>query len=124
MGECMRQWLETATAQLRYRRAAPGVARELESHLNEQYHAYLQQGCAPGEAEERTVASMGDPLLAGGAPEIAHRPRPAWGAFRALGVAGLWASALSVGGRLFPLAHDPQRPALRQPARARPVQRA
>lgn len=100
MGECMRQWLETATAQLRYRRAAPGVARELESHLNEQYHAYLQQGCAPGEAEERTVASMGDPVLAGGALDLAHRPRPAWGPFLAAallllasGVLRWWESA-------------------------------
>lgn len=81
MGDAMRQWLETATAQLRYRRAAPGVARELESHLNEQYHAYLAQGCTPGEAEKKTVASMGDPVLAGGALDLAHRPRPAWGPF-------------------------------------------
>lgn len=112
----MRQWLETATAQLRYRRAAPGVARELESHLNEQYHAYLAQGCAPDEAEEKTVASMGDPVLAGGALDLAHRPRPAWGPFLAAallllasGILHWWESAALAadGTRFWPDgAHD------------------
>ena len=67
MGQTRKEWLQTVTAQLRCRRAVPGVERELENHLSEQYNAFVAQGCAPEEAEHRTVESMGDPVLAGGA---------------------------------------------------------
>lgn len=77
----MQQWLETAAAQLRCKKAVPGVRSELESHLNEQYHAYLSQGLAPDAAEAKAVAEMGDPVLTGGALDRVHRPRPAWGPF-------------------------------------------
>ena len=81
MGQTRKEWLQTVTAQLRCRRAVPGVERELENHLSEQYNAFVAQGCAPEEAERRTVESMGDPVLAGGALDRVHRPRPAWGPF-------------------------------------------
>ena len=81
MGQTRKEWLQTVTAQLRCRRAVPGVERELENHLSEQYNAFVAQGCAPEEAEHRTVESMGDPVLAGGALDRVHRPRPAWGPF-------------------------------------------
>lgn len=84
MGQTRKEWLKAATAQLRCRRAVPGVGRELESHLSEQYNAFVAEGCAPEEAERRTVESMGDPVLAGGALDRIHRPRPAWGPFFAV----------------------------------------
>ena len=59
MGQTRKEWLQTVTAQLRCRRAVPGVERELENHLSEQYNAFVAQGCAPEEAERRTVESMG-----------------------------------------------------------------
>lgn len=74
MGQTRKEWLQTVTAQLRCRRAVPGVERELENHLSEQYNAFVAQGCAPEEAERRTVESMGDPVLAGGALDRVHRP--------------------------------------------------
>ena len=49
--------------------------------IEERYNAFVAQGCAPEEAERRTVESMGDPVLAGGALDRVHRPRPAWGPF-------------------------------------------
>lgn len=109
MGKQMEQWIETATAQLRCRRAVPGVAQELESHLQEQYHTFLKQGFVPEDAERKTVESMGDPVLAGGALDHAHRPRPAWGPFGAAalllllgGILRWWQSApLSNGLRLW-----------------------
>lgn len=103
--EKIQQWIETAAAQLRCRKAVPGVKSELESHLYEQYHAFLEQGCTPGEAQRKTVESMGDPVLAGGALDRIHRPRPAWGPFCAA------AALLLMGGVLrwwqsIPLAAD------------------
>lgn len=94
MEQELQRWLDTATAQLRCRRAAPGVARELESHLNEQYSAFLAEGCTPGEAARKTAASMGDPVLAGGALDRIHRPRPAWGPFGAVAAALLLCGVL------------------------------
>lgn len=93
MGRNTEQWLRTAVAQLRCRRAVPGVTQELESHLNEQYNAFLRQGCTPEEADERTAQSMGDPVLAGGALDSVHRPRPARGPLVAV-TALLFAGAL------------------------------
>lgn len=81
MGQTRKEWLQTVTAQLRCRRAVPGVERELENHLSEQYNAFVAQGCAPEEAERRTVESMGDPVLAGGALDRVHRPRRPGGRF-------------------------------------------
>lgn len=103
--EKIQQWIETAAAQLRCRKAVPGVKSELESHLYEQYNAFLEQGCTAGEAQRKTVESMGDPVLAGGALDRIHRPRPAWGPFCAA------AALLMMGGILrwwqsIPLAAD------------------
>ena len=39
MGQTRKEWMHTVTAQLRCRRAVPGVERELENHLSEQYNA-------------------------------------------------------------------------------------
>ena len=44
MGQTRKEWLKAATAQLRCRRAVPGVGRELESHLSEQYNAFVAEG--------------------------------------------------------------------------------
>lgn len=103
--EKLQQWIETAAAQLRCRKAVPGVKSELESHLYEQYNAFLKQGCTAAEAQRKTVESMGDPVLAGGALDRIHRPRPAWGPFCAA------AALLIMGGILrwwqsVPLAAD------------------
>lgn len=105
MMEKIQQWIETAAAQLRCRKAVPGVKSELESHLYEQYNAFLAQGCTAAEAQRKTVESMGDPVLAGGALDRIHRPRPAWGPFCAA------AALLMMGGILrwwqsIPLAAD------------------
>ena len=44
MGQTRKEWLQTVTAQLRCRRAVPGVERELENHLSEQYNAFVAPG--------------------------------------------------------------------------------
>lgn len=61
MGQTRKEWLQTVTAQLRCRRAVPGVERELENHLSEQYNAFVAQGCAPEEAEAQDGGEHGRP---------------------------------------------------------------
>lgn len=84
--ETLRQWLDTATAQLRCRRAAPAVREELESHLAEQYHALRQAGEPEKQAARKTVQSMGDAVQVGVSLDAVHRPRPAWGLAAVLAV--------------------------------------
>lgn len=89
MGQTRKEWLQTVTAQLRCRRAVPGVERELENHLSEQYNAFVAQGCAPEEAERRTVESMETRCWRRRAGPRAQAP-PAWGPF-------LWCGAVAGG---------------------------
>jgi hypothetical protein len=52
--------------------------RELEDHLQEHTKAFIEEGLSPGEAEEKTVACMGDPAAVGADLDRVHRPRIQW----------------------------------------------
>lgn len=77
----LEQWLDLATAQLRCGAAVQPVRAELETHLQDQYDAYLAQGETCEQAERKTLESMGDAILIGGQLDEVHRPRPAWRPF-------------------------------------------
>lgn len=77
LSKLLADWLDQAVAQLRSRRAAEPVRRELAQHLADQYQALLDQGFPPEEAAARTVREMGDPVLVGGQLDRVHRPSPA-----------------------------------------------
>ena len=86
------KYLEALIAQIREKRAREQVYHEVKGHLDDQKAAYVADGMTDEEAEERAVADMGDPLEAGTALDMLHRPRPAWGmlaAIAALCTAGL-----------------------------------
>lgn len=72
-------YLETVMEQIRWKRARPVVARELEGHLEDQKEALIREGKSPEEAERLAVADMGDPVEVGAALDAVHRPRPQWG---------------------------------------------
>ena len=96
----LNQWLDMAAAQLRCRRAVPGVRRELESHVAEQYSALRAAGQDEEAAARETVQSMGDPVQVGVRLDAVHRPRAAWGPVLALGAVMLLSRLLWVwGGR-------------------------
>lgn len=96
----LQEWLETASAQLRCRRAVPGVRQELESHIAEQYHALRAAGRDEEAAARETVQSMGDAVQVGVRLDAVHRPRPAWGPVLALCAAMLLSRLLWIwGGR-------------------------
>ena len=75
----MREYLDTVQEQIRWKRARPVVARELEQHLTDQRDAFLEEGNEPGTAERLAVDEMGDPVRVGTELDRVHRPKPQWG---------------------------------------------
>ena len=79
MAETMREYLDTVQEQIRWKRARPVVARELEQHLTDQRDAFLEEGDTPEAAERLAVEEMGDPVSVGTELDRVHRPKPQWG---------------------------------------------
>ena len=61
MGQTRKEWLQTVTAQLRCRRAVPGVERELENHLSEQYNAFVASRLRAGRSRAQDGGEHGRP---------------------------------------------------------------
>ena len=77
--ETIRDYLDTVTAQIRWKRARTVVVRELETHLEDQRQEFQAEGHPPEEAERLAVEEMGDPVAVGTDLDRLHRPRPQWG---------------------------------------------
>ena len=75
--ETIQAWLETAAAQIRWRRARPVLTRELAHHLEDQRDAFAAEGRE--NAEALAVEEMGDPVSVGAELDRIHRPDPQWG---------------------------------------------
>ena len=73
----IQSWLETAAAQIRWRRARPVLTRELAQHLEDQRDAFAAEG--QENAEALAVEEMGDPVAVGAELDRVHRPDPQWG---------------------------------------------
>lgn len=74
-----KEYMEALLAQIREKHAREYVRQEMEGHIEEQEACYMAKGLPQNEAEEKAVADMGDPVEAGTALDLIHRPRPAWG---------------------------------------------
>ena len=79
MPETIQAYLEAVREQIRWKRARPVLARELERHLEDQRDEFLKEGKSPEEAERLAVEDMGDPVTVGMELDAVHRPRPQWG---------------------------------------------
>ena len=91
--ETIRGYLDTAAAQIRWKRARVVAVRELETHLEDQRDEFQAEGHSPAEAERLAVEEMGDPVAVGTDLDRLHRPRPQWGMLAltlALLLAGSW----------------------------------
>ena len=75
--ETIRDYLDTVTAQIRWKRARAAAVRELETHLEDQRQEFQTEGHPPEEAERLAVEEMGDPGAVG--TDLDRRPRPQWG---------------------------------------------
>lgn len=94
LDDALRGYLETAGAQIRWRRARGPLLRELAAHVSDQADAYRGAGVPEDEALARAVGEMGDPAEVGRALNRLHRPRPCCGL--ALCVALLLAAGLAL----------------------------
>lgn len=96
MAETIREYLDMVQEQIRWKRARPAVARELEQHLTDQRDAFLEEGTAPEEAECLAVEEMGDPVTVGTELDRIHRPKPQWGLLAATLILALLGGFLRV----------------------------
>ena len=114
--ETIRDYLDTVTAQIRWKRARAVVVRELETHLEDQRNEFLTEGRSPEEAERLAVEEMGDPVAVGTDLDRLHRPKPQWGMLAltvALLLVGSWLRyALTQAGAPWEKDLDPFRCAL------------
>lgn len=76
--ELLRGWVNSATAQMRWKRARPVAAKELADHLSDQYEAFLDAGMDEDAAAQATAREMGDAVETGTQLDRAWRPRPDW----------------------------------------------
>ena len=89
--ETIRDYLDTVTAQIRWKRARAAAVRELETHLEDQRQEFQTEGHPPEEAERLAVEEMGDPVAVGTDLDRLHRPKSQWKMLCLLAVAlGLW----------------------------------
>lgn len=79
MPETIQAYLETVQEQIRWKRARPLLAQELEQHLEDQRDDFLKEGKTLEEAERLAVEDMGDPVTVGTELDAVHRPKPQWG---------------------------------------------
>lgn len=77
--DSFRKYTETVCEQIRWKKAHPAVAEEIENHLIDQKNAYLEQGDSESIAEEKALLQMGDPVAIGAALDSTHKPVPQWG---------------------------------------------
>ena len=75
-----KEYLDTMEQQIRSRQAGRAARREMEDHIEEQKATFQAAGMTAEEAETAAVAEMGDPVEAGAALDLVHRPRVPWGA--------------------------------------------
>ncbi len=68
------EYLDTVSAQIRWKRAKPSVLSELEQHLSDQRDVFSSEGHT--DAEYMAVEEMGDPVELGLQLDRIHRPKP------------------------------------------------
>lgn len=86
MRQTKEEYLQILTEQIRCKKARSQVEKEIRSHLEELENTYLSEGRTKEEAEAEAVKEMGDPVEAGSALDLIHRPRMAWGFVALIGV--------------------------------------
>lgn len=78
MPDQIETYVETVVDQVRWKKARPGLAAEIRTHLLDQRDACLAQGMDEGAAQGEAVRQMGDPVALGTDLDRVHRPRPQW----------------------------------------------
>lgn len=64
--------------QIRWKKAKPMIAVEVEHHLCDQRDAYLSDGDDEKTATQKALEQMGDAVIVGQKLDQVHRPKPQW----------------------------------------------
>ena len=88
------EYLKILTDQIRCKAARAQITEEVQGHIEEQEALFLSEGLEREEAEAEAVREMGDPVEAGTALDLIHRPRMAWGWI--LLIAALYAAGYAI----------------------------
>ena len=67
VSDAFHRYAEKVCEQIRWKKAHPAVAQEIEDHLTDQKNAYLAAGDSESIAEEKALLQMGDPVSVGAA---------------------------------------------------------
>lgn len=73
-----KEYLQTAVEQIRCIKARDAVKEELAHHIEDQTEAFMMDGMNEEEASMQAVKEMGDPVEAGVALDLVHRPKMEW----------------------------------------------
>lgn len=76
VSDAFHRYAEKVCEQIRWKKAHPAVAQEIEDHLTDQKNAYLAAGDSESIAEEKALLQMGDPVSVGAALDQTHKPAP------------------------------------------------
>lgn len=82
----IKEYLNTLTEQIRCKQAREAVREEIESHMQDQVEACMQEGMTKEEAETYAVEQMGDPVETGVSLDRIHRPQIAWSMLALIGI--------------------------------------
>ena len=79
--ESPKEYLNDLCQQIRWKKAHGPIRAELEAHITDTYHHYLNAGLPPEQAMSQAIKDTGDATLLGSQLDAIHRPRPQWGMF-------------------------------------------
>lgn len=80
------QFLEQVCQQIKYKRIHKDISQELQGHIGELRDSYIEDGMDEGEAIEKAVEQMGDPINIGKNLNKTHRPKTEWSIIALIGI--------------------------------------
>lgn len=76
--EQIKEYCNQVNEQIRWKKAKPMIAAEIENHLCDQRDAYISSGDNETAATQKAILQMGDAVFVGQELDKAHRPKPQW----------------------------------------------
>jgi cell division protein FtsW (lipid II flippase) len=74
----IKSYSTTVCEQIRWKKAHPGIAKEIEDHLCDQRDYYISEGEEEEIATQKAILEMGDAVSVGIALDKTHKPKPQW----------------------------------------------
>lgn len=76
--EKIKRYTHEVCEQIRWKKAKPMIAAEIENHLCDQRDAYIANGDEETKATEKAICQMGDAVSLGQQLDKTHKPKPQW----------------------------------------------